>query len=488
MGCKIIDRKSGTRDLIRALKNNEAIGMTADQGGRKGIQIKLFGQEASLPTGAIKLALKYDAAIIPGYYTRIKGPYIKTILEPAFKIKKTGDLEKDVRDNLAELAKIFEKYITRYPKDYLWSYKIWKYSTSRRILVLDDGKVGHLRQSQAIAKTIEELLNARGIHAKGIHAQTEMLGIEFRNKFCKSFLLFSSGLSGRYHCQGCLWCLRNCLKLDIYKTLTSLKPDYVVSTGSSLAAINYILSRENAAKSIVNLRPSILSTKRFDLVVMPRHDEPPKRKNIVVTEGALNIIDRDYLKGEGLSLSSVFNLQPQLSANYLGLLIGGDTKNFSLTVEAVSEVIKQIKMASETLRAQILATTSRRTGAKVEKVVKDALGTFPGCAALIIANEKNIPSAVGGILGLSAILIVSPESISMISEAVTSERYVIVFNSGGLDEKHGRFLDYFSRNNYIYLVEPRDISKTIENIWRSAPQINYLKDNLLVKRAIERLV
>ena len=119
---------------------------------------------------------------------------------------------------------------------------------------------------------------------------------------------------------------------------------------------------------------------------------------------------------------------------------------------------------------------------------RNALETFSGCAALIIANEKNIPSAVGGILGLSAILIVSPESISMISEAVTSERYVIVFNSAGLDEKHVRFLDYFSRNNYIYLVEPRDISKTIENIWRSAPAINYLKDNLLVKRAIERLV
>ncbi|MDP2946049.1 MAG: ELM1/GtrOC1 family putative glycosyltransferase, partial [bacterium] len=271
-GCKLIQRQNDTRQLIRALKSNQAIGMTADQGGKSGTPVKFFGKYASMSSGAIRLALKYDAAIITAFYTRVKGPYIKVFLEPPFEIKKTGDLDKDIHDNLQEVVHIFEKYILRYPREYLWSYKIWKYTKEQNILIISDGKTGHLRQSQAIAQIAKDCLKD-----KDISANINTIEIKFKNRFSRPALTFSSCLAGKYHCQGCLWCLRRFLKEDIYRALINTKPDIVISCGASVAPVNYIISRENLAKSITIMRPSILSTRRFDLVVMSRHDKPEGR-------------------------------------------------------------------------------------------------------------------------------------------------------------------------------------------------------------------
>lgn len=480
-GCKIIQRDNGGRQLIWALRNNLSIGMTADQGGKTGALVKFFGKEASMPTGAVRMGLKYGATIIPAFYVRIKGPHIKIILKPPFEFKKTGDIRKDIHENLQRLVHIFEKYILMYPQEYLWSYKIWKYSKEKHILILSDGKTGHLRQAQGIAKIVVDYLNEREIST-----HVDNIELNFKNKFAQLALVFSSGLSGKYHCQGCLWCLKTFLREDAFRSLEAQKPDIIISCGSSVAPVNYILARENLAKSIVIMRPSILSTRRFDLVVIPKHDKPLKRNNVVLTEGALNLIDEDYLKEQSEKLIKATGLAR--GGFCIGLLIGGDTKNFSLDREIISEVSKEIQSASQRLNADILVTTSRRTSAEIENLIKAEFRDEPRCKLLIIANEKNIPEAVGGILGLSQIVISSPESISMISEAVNSNRYVLVFKSPALRKRHRRFLNLFAKNKYIYFTESHDLSKRIEDIWINRPQVHSLRDNLIINDALRKIL
>jgi len=482
-GCRIIPRENGVRQLIQALEDNQAIGMTADQGGKAGIQVKFFGKDASMASGAIRFALKYNAELIPIFYTRINGPRVKLTLGPPFEVKRTGDLEKDIHDNLQALVHIFEKHILRHPQEYLWSYKIWKHTKEKNILLLSDEKTGHLRQAEAVANIIRGYLND-----KGITTRIATVEIGCKNKFAKFALAFSSCLAGKYHCQGCLWCLKTFLKKDVYSSLIGLKPDTIISCGSSLAPINFVLSRESMAKSIVILRPSFLSTHRFDLVIMPRHDNPPRRKNVAVTEGALNLIDEEYLREQSVRLSQVHGSWLMAHGFCIGLLIGGDTKDFCLTTDVILEVIKQIKLVSEKLNADILVTTSRRTSQEVEKLVKEEFQDYPRCKLLIIANEKNIPEAVGGILGLSQIIITSPESISMVSEATSSKKYVLVFDSPGLKRRHKKFLEHFKKNKYIYLAEARDLSKTVEDIWLNKPPIYSPRDNLLIKEVIKKIL
>jgi lauroyl/myristoyl acyltransferase/mitochondrial fission protein ELM1 len=482
-GCKIIERRNGSRELIQALKNNEAIGLTADQGGRTGILVKFFGKEASMPVGAIKLALKYDATLLPCYYTRIKGPYIRTMVGEPLQLKKTpGNREKDICDNLQDVVRIFEGYIETYPEDYLWTYKIWKYGRERNILILSDAKTGHLRQSQSVAKILCNYLAD-----KGIKVRVDTAEVKFRNNFSRLALTFSNCLAGKYHCQGCLWCLRKFLEYDVYKSLVNLTPDMIISCGASMAPVNFVLSRESLAKSIVVMRPSIFSTKRFDLVIMPRHDNPPARKNVVVTLGALNLIDDEYLREQSEELQRYSGLEVKDFKRCIGLMIGGDTRHFSLAKDAVAEVIKQIKSISEIYETDILVTTSRRTPLEVEGLLKQEFKDYARCKALVIANEKNLPFAVGGILGWSQIVVVSCESISMISEAASAGCYTVVFKSE-VNSRHNRFLSYMAEKEYIYLCQPAELSSVIDFLKKNRPKIKKLNNNFLIENALGRIL
>lgn len=273
-GCRIIQRENQLRQLVEVLKKNEAIGITVDQGGKSGAVVNFFGRSASMSTGGVKLALKSGATIIPCFYVRLNGPYIRVIFGAPFEVKKTDKRDKDVHENLEGLIKVFERFITAYPKEYLWSYKIWKYGLDKKVLILSDGRAGHLRQSQAIAGYLRDCLKERNNTAA-----LDVIEVKFKNRLSKSALTLSACLSGRYRCQGCLACLKALLSKETYDCLTGKKYDFVISCGASLAAVNFLIARENLAKSIAVMRPSIFSVRKFDLVVMPRHDRPPQEKH-----------------------------------------------------------------------------------------------------------------------------------------------------------------------------------------------------------------
>lgn len=456
--CRIIETKNETRELIKALKNNQSLGMTVDQGGKAGTLVDFFGKRASMASGAVRLALKYDAALLQGFYTRVKDSYYKIIVRPAPELEKTGDMEKDVQSNLAKLVKSFQPLIKQYPQEYLWSYKIWKYSDQKDILILSDTKAGHLRQSQAVAAVLGDLLKARGIFAR-----IKIINLDFKNKFFRRFI-----------------------KTENYRELFKIPADIIISCGWALARVNYALSKENYSRSVVIMRPPLASRNKFDLIIMPKHDQPAKRKNIVETLGALNLVDEKYLNEQsGLLLSDYPQLQtPNLK---IGLLIGGNTKDFSLDKFQLESIVNQMKDFARANQAQILATTSRRTPPQIEAVLKSRLENDPACGLLVIASCHNPPYAVGGILGLAEIVIVSAESISMISEAASSGKYVIVF-AAVVNRKHRKFLDNLAKGKYIYLVEPENILLVLNKIIQEKPAIKILNDRQAIKEKLGLLI
>lgn len=480
-GCKIITRAGGLKELVGSLKNNQAVGMTMDQGGAAGMLIDFFGRPASMPTGAIKLALKYGTALVPVFFTRVRGPKIKIWVGKQFVISGTDDKEEDIKNNLRKVVSVFEGFIRQYPREYLWIYKIWKYSDRREIVILSDGKAGHLRQSEAVSRIARGLLSDKDIIAK-----INIVEVKFKSKPARFFFNICVTLSGKYHCQGCLGCLKKFLTEDTYRILASLKPDIIISAGSSVAGVNFVLSRENLSVSVVILRPSILSTHRFNLVIMPQHDRPLRRKNLLAIEGALNLIDEKYLAEESARLISFKGLNKQ--GLYIGLLIGGESKKFSLSPKLMLDVAREVKSLADKIDAGILITTSRRTSLEVEAMIKREFKDYPRLKVLIIANEENCPQAIGGILGLSSIIIASPESISMISEAVNSRKYVFAFKAPGLSLKHQRFLKHLAEKKYIYLAERANLSSAVEAVWRDKPAAYSLRDNYLVSEALKKIL
>ena len=482
-GCQIVKREKQTRQLIEVLKNNQAMGMSLDQGGRAGALVDFFGKRASMATGAIRLALKYDVAIIPSFFVRSRGPHVKIILDPVFKVRRIGGLEFDVQDNLRRLVEVFQKNIRKYPQEYFWSYKIWKYSDQRNILILDDGKAGHLRQAESVAKSASAYFRA-----KGINTQVEIIQAKIRNKIAKPLLILSSLLGGKYSCQGCTACLKYLLESSSYRLLMQQKPDMIISCGSATVPVNFVLSRENLAKSIVVMRPSVLSARKFDLVIMPKHDKPAKKKNVLAIEGALNLIDDKYLEEQADKLLEEQGLRDIGKHFCIGLLIGGDTKEFKLKTDVIFNVIRQIKYVSGKYNADVLITTSRRTPPEAEDLIKREFKDFAAAKLVIIANQKNSAYAVGGILGLSSFVITSPESISMITESVDSRKYTIVFKADGISQKHSNFISDFSAKKYIYLSEPENVGRVVEYLWMSKPAAQRTANDSLVAEAIGRIL
>ena len=478
-GCKLIKRGSlGMRDVVRVLNNNEVLGMVCDQGGKAGVPVDFFGRQASMSTLAVRLALKTGCRVMPVYCTRVKGPYNKIIIRPPFEFTESGDTDKDVQDNLERLSKIFQGLIFNYPYEYLWTYKIWKYSTQSSLLILSDGKAGHLRQSQALEKMIRDCLLERGIELK-----SEAVEIKVKGGSQRLALDLSCCLSGRHTCQGCLWCLRSFLDRELYKRLVKLTPDYVVSCGASLSAVNCILSRESLAQSIVIMRPSIPLSK-FDIALMPRHDDPPAGKNIIVTAGALNLIDEQYLSSSAKQLVSKVNISKGL---VVGILLGGDAKGFELRVDLLRLLIAQVKSFLDKQDGELLLTTSRRTSAAVEDLIKREFSNYGRCKLMVIANDKNIPEAVGGILALSKIILVSAESISMVSEAASCKKATVVFGEyGGLGRRHRAFLEYFARQGYVSLSDRADIGEALVKAASSGAPAITVNDREVVKEALRK--
>jgi KDO2-lipid IV(A) lauroyltransferase len=482
----VLYRGNNPREMIRVIKNREILGLVVDQGGKEGQLVEFFGRRASMPTGALRLALKFNTPFIIVFIIRKRGPFHKIIIKK-IDIEKTEDIQKDIEVNLRKIIKLSEEVISQYPEQYMWFYKVWKYTDERKIIILNDGKIGHLRQSQAAAKILAEELEKHNLKPK-----IEILDIRFKNNIAKALLVIFLLPIGKYHCQGCFWYLKRLLQKSSYKSLPGIKADFIVSCGSSISSLNYILSNDSLAKSISILKPNLLSTDRFNLVIMPRHDRPSKKKNVVITEGSLNLINRDYLARQSEMLIRRCSLLNQDKMLKIGILLGGDTKRYKMSYQAIDTLISELKKISEKLNLQIFLTTSRRTPSAIEDLIKRNLKDFSRCKLLIIANESNIPEAVGGILGVSEIVIVSDDSISMISEAASSQRYVIVVQTtrGNIsgEHRHRIFLRNLNEKGYIYLAEPENVFKIIEWLLTEKPKIKRLDDTQILRSAISKIL
>ena len=482
-GCRLIKRQDELRQLLRVLKANEATVLTVDQGGRRGTNVAFFGKDASMASGAVRLALKYGAVLLPVFPVRVKNSRVDFYVEPPFSPVRTGDEQRDLVLSLQGLVAVFERFIRRWPHSYLWTYRIWKYGRRKDVLIVSDGKAGHQRQSEALAEEVRWFYRPRGMLCR-----VRTVVLKYQGSLGRAGVAACGCLSGKYICQGCLACIRTLLAPECYKELISHPADVVISAGSAAAPVNYLISRENQATSLVVMRPSLQALNRFSGAIIPRHDQAVASERVAVVDGALNLIDAEYLERNCAELSAACSYRRPEGKPVIGLLIGGDNKKFRLEPGLMRDVVSQVKAAAQKIDADVLVTTSRRTPAAVEQLLTKELGSYPRCKLLVIANEKNVPFAVGGILGSSDMVICSPESISMISEAASSGAYTVVFRAGPAGRRHQRFLRSFAQEGYIMLEHPDALGSRIENIWYNKPLLKRPENSRRIQELLTRIL
>lgn len=483
-GCKIIMKGPAVKEALRTLRSNGIVGMLVDQdAGRKGIFTNLFSRPTSWNYGVMEMALKTGAIIVPGFAIREKGPFIRFKMFNPIMLREDIDKEEAITDGFRQYASILEDMIKKYPEQWLWQHRRWKSTPVRDIVILNDKRTGHLRQSEAVLRSIRDIWEKKGYKREDIRVR--IIDVEFKNILFKQFLSICSNLSNA-RCQGCMQCLRINLQTSSYKTLMESYADIVISCGSSTAAVNLFLSKENNAKSIVIMKPSFIALNRFNLAIIPKHDKPPIAENVIITNGALNLVDSKHLK---LYADKLKDKIGPLKERRIGLLLGGDTKDFKMDHKVIESMAENLIKAANEYDAEILVTTSRRSPGYIDELLKKKFSDEKRCRLLNIANDENSKGIVEGILGLSDIVLVSEESISMISEAASSKSHVIVFTQGGYsDSRHISFLKNLCDKGFIEIKRSQNIRNAISKVFKVRVEQPVLDDSFKVKDALARIL
>ena len=489
-GAHVIKAGVATKEIIRAMKNNEVVSLVLDQGGRTGLAVPFFGKTASMSTGAFRLALKYGSAVCPVWIERRGSGQHMLRISPAIDLTVTEDMEKDLLVNISKAARHFEDLLREHPAEYVWFYKVFKYSNQARLLIIDDGRTGHLRQSQAIARHLREILKK-----KGNSIDEHIVSLQWRGKSLMASFSLYVFLAQFFSFLKREDVLKFFLTEESYNRLMTYKADFVISCGSQAAGVNYILSQNHLAKSISILTPGLLSKERFNAVVLPEHDQPKPLKNarLITPKVAPNLINPAYLKEQSEGLLKHYSHLKSSVRTKLGVLIGGDTKGVTFNEAQIRKLIDQVKEAALHYNADILLTTSRRTPADIEQVILKELKNFERCSLCIIANQRNIPEAVGGILSLSNLVIVSGESISMVSEALSSLKRTIVFSPHGPygEKPRDKYEDFVLKLNdqgYLMITSVDDLKSKINQLLSRKITLKSLDDQSIIQRGLEAIV
>ena len=124
-----IRRRNAARDILTALRRNEAVGILFDQNTTRseGIFVDFFGIPAATTPAIGTFALRTGAAVVPGFliWDEQTGKH-RLRLDPPVDLVNTGDLSQDVIENTRIFNKILEGYVRQYPDQWLWIHRRWK--------------------------------------------------------------------------------------------------------------------------------------------------------------------------------------------------------------------------------------------------------------------------------------------------------------------------------------------------------------------------
>lgn len=209
-------------------------------------------------------------------------------------------------------------------------------------------------------------------------------------------------------------------------------PKLAIGCGRQAAwATRQIRRWSGGASLTVQILDPRIDPAHWDLVVAPRHDGL-QGSNVLHSLGSLHPIDDAWL-ADGRDAFAQFATLP---GPRLGVLIGGDRHGSRPDPAAMDAFLMAARARHAADGGSILVAVSRRTPAASLPRVRDAFAGLPGVVWTGSADGAN---PYPGILGWADRLLVTPDSVNMLSEACATGRPVHTFVSARLPEKLARF-------------------------------------------------
>ncbi len=123
---------SGLKTAIQRLKRGEVVAIACDRAIQgSGVLTEFMGKPALLPVGAVKLAHRTGASIVPAFTARLKDNHSVFYFEPPIEASANGGGPEASSQLFARIVALMEKYIRRFPGQWVVFDPIWETQPAR---------------------------------------------------------------------------------------------------------------------------------------------------------------------------------------------------------------------------------------------------------------------------------------------------------------------------------------------------------------------
>lgn len=209
-------------------------------------------------------------------------------------------------------------------------------------------------------------------------------------------------------------------------------PDILITGGRICAAVAAEIRRQAAGKTFtIFIQDPYLSPDNFDIVIAPEHDSL-QGANVIKTFGSLHNLSQEKLQE---AKSDHANLINNLPAPRVAVLIGGKTRHYKMTSRLMEQYGSQLRHIAKRYTISYMVTGSRRTPLPCLQAFKRGLGSAPS----YLWNGRG-PNPYLTFLATADVIMVTSDSISMISEAAFTNKPIYILELEGSSRKFDKFI------------------------------------------------
>jgi hypothetical protein len=207
-------------------------------------------------------------------------------------------------------------------------------------------------------------------------------------------------------------------------------PGLVIACGGMGAAVAAALRR--GSRTVVQVQHPRLDPRRFDLIVVNRHDELTG-PNVIVTRTALHRATPERLAAAAAAWRDRLAHLPR---PLVAVLVGGSNGRYRLDGAVAAQFAGSLAAMVRSDRVGLAVTPSRRTN---PAAVRELRETLEPLGAYVWDGTGDNPYF--GMLGSADAIVVTQDSVSMISEAVATAVPVLIAPLPGRSRRLALFLE-----------------------------------------------
>ena len=221
----------------------------------------------------------------------------------------------------------------------------------------------------------------------------------------------------------------------------------IISCGRK-SVIPSIALKKRFGKEIFNIHiqdPKV-SISNFDLIVSPEHDNL-KGENVITTKGAIHYITLPEIK-KNLDYLKISEKNKKI----VSFIVGGPNNYYKYSETEIEKLFNKVKIKFPPNKYKLIIIPSYRTP---KNIINLAFNTFNSDHLVIKSVDKNAYLCA---LGISDLLVVTCDSISMISEAATTGKPIFMVNLNPKKniKRFRKFYNQFKEMNIIRDLEDKN--------------------------------